>query len=262
METPTDETAAYYHTGCHIMNAVLRNDWPKVITLFRMLETPQLQNKYIFYVVSCCPKHSISELFEIDMVREICVRGSEALDFFIDLERYDLADILIKHGLDINDLLHDSRITPKIAKYLISKGADVNRPRDPLKKQLWPPLMNQLNTMTPSLEVIEILIKAGANVNYSSSLNQTPLSMLNDLRLKLGAAMLLFRYGAWDDWMKRNYKDYRLLMTRIELLMCLCSVRIVPRIGWKSPLRVLPVEMIRLVESTLDVPVWHRIYFL
>lgn len=161
-------------------------------------------NYYGSILPYCCEKKIDLKIinFLLDSganVNDFCSNGFSALYYAIRSKKYDIIDILLERGADINQNApinitpltisideNDYQSLEKLLKYDSQKGVkiDINKL-----------LHTALETRDVSAEIIEMIIKEGADVNEKNSDNKTPLS-LAIRRQKQEIVSMLIAYGA------------------------------------------------------------------
>jgi len=152
-------------------------------------------------------------------------------------------------------VLHDA--PTEIVVLLVQKGCDVNARNQMGRTPVYIAARHNVRIST-----MKFLIKAGGNVNLTDNFSYTPLmaSAYNGASLTLVGALL--GLGAVIDlrdghnrnaanWAEEGHHDQiSVFLNNIMVLPVICSVY-VTRLGRKSALRVLPVDLIRMVRDML-----------
>lgn len=90
-------------------------------------------------------------------------------------QRWDIDGIpLLVHILESNLLSNDYNKRLNLVELIVKSGADINENG----YARFPPLMTEINKVSPNLQMIALLIKNGANINqavYSNNKLYTPL---------------------------------------------------------------------------------------
>ena len=117
---------------------------------------------------------------------------------------------------------------------------------------------------------MRILIQAGGDLNVEDNYTYSPLmaSSYNGAHLSLVGALLALGADIHKkDQMGRRALDWSREGQRGEITTYLDNIMVVPamcavyvnRLGRKSPLRLLPVEVIRMVRDTLVLPEAYQV---
>jgi len=155
-------------------------------------------------------------------------------------------------------VLHDA--PTRIIKELVEKGADINRPNDMGRTPVYIAARHNVR-----IETMRYLISVGGDVNRRDNYEYTPLmaSAYNGASLSLVAGLLALGGDmSMVDSQNRKARDWALegqhgyiatFLDNIMMIPALCSVY-VPRLGGKSPLKILPKDLMRQVRNALCVP--------
>ncbi len=156
---------------------------------------------------------------------------------------------------------------PRMIEALIRAGCNLNA-RDEFGKTalmtsitaaFWDSPNGEVVSVSPiQLEILEILLRNGADPFVPDNFFRTPLAAAIENNWVEGVRTLL-RYGTYrdrDESLRDRIKDcrnptIRYMLERVQLMLTLSSARTVRRIGVRSSVRMLPLEIIRLIGDTI-----------